>query len=236
VASGEPHVEGASVKIQGNWTGLAEVLLAGKAKSQALEWLGVARSRLSALSSGSLSSTQLAVLTAALATHFHITPVDTANLLVISSMFASIETTLRASARMFCFRTDDEARADFAPQPLPSDGPAAAYTGPWPPSPATRINFTRNFKRRGERNRVSSVIHEAMHANDATTTSAARHIQEWYVSPALAPALGLKPVSNQPDMATRYDLMPASDAVHNPASYATFARHVFFEHDNRENP
>jgi hypothetical protein len=75
-----------------------------------------------------------------------------------------------------------------------------------------------------------------MHANDATTTSAARHIQEWYVSPALAPALGLKPVSNQPDMATRYDLMPASDAVHNPASYATFARHVFFEHDNRENP
>jgi hypothetical protein len=237
VASGEPHVEGTSVKIQGNWTGLAELLLAGKAKSQGLEWLRVARSRLSALSAGSLSPTQLAVVTAALATHFHITPVDAANLSVVSNMFASIETTLRASSRMFRFRTDDEATADFAPKPLPSDGPHAAYAGPWPPGPATRLNFTRNFKRRSERNRASSVIHEAVHANDPTSNTPARHINEWYVSPALAPALGLTPVvGNDPDMATRYDLMPASDAVHNPASYATFARHVFFGHDNRENP
>jgi hypothetical protein len=236
VASGEPHVEGPIDPIHGKWPGLAELLLAGKAKSHGLEWLRVARARLSALSSGSLSPNDLAVVTAALATHFHITPLDAANLAVVSNMFASIEATLRASSRMFRFRTDDEARADFAPHPLPSDGPDAAYTGPWPPGPATRINITRNFKKRSERNRVSSIIHEAMHANDPTTNTPARHINEWYVSPALAPALGLKPVGNEPDMATRYDLMPASDAVHNPASYATFARHVFFGHDNREMP
>jgi Hemopexin len=231
VASGEPHVEGTSVKIQGNWTGLAELLLAGKAKSQGLEWVRVARSRLSALSAGSLSPTQLAVVTAALATHFHITPVDAANLSVVSNMFTSIETTLRASARMFRFRTDDEARADLVPKI------DAAYVGPWPPGPGTRINFTRNFKARSERNRASSVIHEAMHVNDPTTNTPSRHINEWYVSPALAPALRLKPVvDDDPSMATRYDLMPASDAIHNPASYATFARHVFFGHDNRENP
>jgi len=236
VASGEPHVEGPVDRIHGKWPGLAELLLAGKAKSHGLEWLRVARARLSALSSGSLSPNDLAVVTLALATHFHITPLDAANLAVASNMFASIEATLRASSRMFRFRTDDEARVDFAPKALPADGPAAAYTFPMPPSPAPRINITRNFKGRSERNRVSSVIHEAMHANDPTTNDPARHIQEWYVSPALAPALGLDVAENDPDMATRYDLMTASDAVHNPASYATFARHVFFGHDNREMP
>jgi hypothetical protein len=30
--------------------------------------------------------------------------------------------------------------------------------------------------------------------------------------------------------------MPLADALHNPASYATFARHLFFGFDNREMP
>ena len=230
VASGEPRVQGARTAIQGNWVGLAELLLAGKAKSQALEWLRVTRTRLSALSAGSLAPGDLALVTQALATHFHITPLDSANLAVISHMFSSIEATLRASARLFRFRTDPEAIADLVPKI------DAAYTGPWPPGPATRLNFTRNFKERSERNRVSSVIHEAVHFNDATTNSPERHIQEWYLSPAVARALGLPEEPDDATMATRYDLMPASDAVHNPASYATFARHLFFRRDDRENP
>jgi hypothetical protein len=35
--------------------------------------------------------------------------------------------------------------------------------------------------------------------------------------------------------ATRYDLMSTADSLHNPSSYATFARHIFFGHDSREN-
>jgi hypothetical protein len=127
--------------------------------------------------------------------------------------------------------TDAEAIAELVP------GIDAAYAAPWPPSAATRINFTRNFKQRSERNRASSVMHEAVHVNDASSATPNTHINEWYVSPLLAPALGLTPILvDNPVFATRYDLMPVSDALHNPASYATFARHIFFGFDNRENP
>ncbi|PFJ09636.1 hypothetical protein COI90_32095, partial [Bacillus cereus] len=56
VTVGEPHVDGGIQSIQENWKGLAELLLAGKAKSQALEWLHVTRNRLAALVSGTLPS------------------------------------------------------------------------------------------------------------------------------------------------------------------------------------
>jgi hypothetical protein len=73
--------------------------------------------------------------------------------------------------------------------------------------------------------------------NDPLSASPSTHISEWYVSPALAPALGLTPILiNDPAFAIRYDLMPLAGALHNPASYATFARHLFFGTDNREMP
>ena len=138
---------------------------------------------------------------------------------------------MRDSDRTFRFRTDAEAIADLNPQI------DAAYTHPWSPNANTGINFTRNFPPRSEINRVSSVIHEGVHVHEPTSDTKARHIHEWYVSPALAPIFGLTPIlANDPRFATRYDLMPASDAVHNPASYATFARHLFVGTDTREDP
>ncbi|KOP68612.1 hypothetical protein AMS62_27780 [Bacillus sp. FJAT-18019] len=231
VTAGEPHVVGGIQSIQENWTGLAELLLAGKAKSQALEWLHVAREQLAKLVNGTLSPADQALMMHALATHFHIGPTDTARITHISNTFVSVQATLRDSARLFRFRTDDEAVADGKPNI------DAAYTGPWPPSAATRINFTRNFRLRSERNRASSVIHEAVHVNDARSDTPSSHINEWYVSPALAPTLGLTPIlSDRPEFARRYDEMIADDAIHNPASYATFARHLFFRADSREMP
>ena len=230
VASGDPRVEGGVRPIQGVWPGLAELLLAGKAKTQALEWLRVARQRLAALPTGTLSGVDSATMVLALATHFHVLPTNTAHINQISNMLGRVEATLRDSGRMFRFRLDAEAVADGVP------AIDAAYAAPWPPSAATRINITRNFKRRPELNRVSSLIHEAVHVHDPASFTPATHISEWYVTPLLAPALGLTPVADHPKFATRYDLMSAGDALHNPASYATFARHVFFGFDQRELP
>jgi hemopexin len=231
VATGEPHAVLPAKTIQGNWSGLAELLLAGKAKSRALEWLRLTRDRLNQLIAGTLPATNLPLMTLALQTHFHILPNDTTNLAHIRDIFQKVEGTLRDSARTFRFKTDAEAIADRVPQI------DAAYPHPWPPNTNTGISFTRNFPRRSEINRVSSVIHEAVHIHEPTSDTPARHINEWYVSPALAPVFGLTPIiANNSRFATRYDLMPASDAVHNPASYATFARHLFVGADTRENP
>lgn len=229
VATGEPHAENPIAPIQGNWTGLAELLLAGKAKSQALEWLAAARPRLVQLAAGTLAPADVALVTAALLVHFKTTPADAAGIATIATMLGKVEATLRDSANKFRFRTDDEARADSVPNI------DAAYTAPFPPGPSTAINFTRNFMARPERNRASSVIHEAVHVNDADSASTSTHINEWYVTQALAPALGLPPVADRPaEFATRYDTMTPANSLHNPASYATFCRHIFFRADNRE--
>ena len=230
VATGEPRVVGGAKSIQGNWPGLAEMLLAAKAKSQALEWLRVTRERLTALINGTLSAVHIPTMGIALDTHFHVRMTDNVGRIpIISNMFRSIENTLRNSARTFRFRNDAEATADRVPD-IP-----AAYAAPWPPSAATRLNITRNFKTRTELNRVSSLIHEAVHVNDADSATREVHISEWYVSPHLAPVFGMQPIfADIPDFATRYDLMSASNAMHNPASYATFARHIFMDFDFRE--
>lgn len=102
------------------------------------------------------------------------------------------------------------------------------------PSPASRINVTRHFLERTELNRVSSLIHEAMHVNDPLSGSATTHISEWYVTAPMAATLGL--VFMPATFATRYDLMTTTDALHNPSAYATFARHVSFGVDTREVP
>lgn len=230
VSSGEPHVDQDARPIQGNWPGLLELLLAGKAKSHALEWLRVAQARLASLAAGTLGGADLALITIALATHFHTIPTDVASVQAIRTKFAAVEATLRNSAQTFRFRTDDEVvNIDHASLD-------AAYAAPWPPSAATRINITRFFKSRSELNRVSSIIHEAVHVNDAQSATPDTHISEWYVSPALAPLFGLIPQADNPSFATRYDLMSLANALHNPASYATFARHVFHGVDTRELP
>ena len=165
------------------------------------------------------------MLAAALAAHFKTTVADTASLATIDTMLGKVEATLRDSAHTFRFRNDAEATADGRPEI------SAAYG-----SPSVGLNFTRNFPTRPELNRVSVMIHEAVHVNDPASGTRDVHISEWYVTAAAAPALGLTPVADQPaDFATRYDLMSTANSLHNPSSYATFARHCFFGHDSRDN-
>jgi hypothetical protein len=218
------------------------MLLAAKAKSAALLWLGSTRPQLDAffvtLTTGAPYGFNLALMNSALATHFHIDPAQVAATKAIMinhirTTFAAIEATLRDSATTFKFRTDAEAALDGNPSV------DAAYTWPFPPpTPAPRINITRTFPTRPELNRISSILHEAVHVNDAGSATPQTHISEWYVTDPVAAAFGWSPIAPMPvtTFATRYDLMVTADAIHNPASYATFARHIFGNADTRELP
>jgi hypothetical protein len=236
----EPHAEPPR-RLRGNWLGLAELLAAAKAKSIALTWLEAARARLTAyaqtLALGATFPFDQAVMDLALDRHFHVAPgqppaAKAAIIGQILVMYGLIEATFAASASKIWFRTDDEANN----QDVGSAG-HAAYCWPLAPSPLSRINITRHFLERSELNRVSSLIHEAVHANDPASASPTTHIPEWYVTAPMAATLGLPFQADQPaNFATRYDLMVTSDSLHDPASYATFARHVAFGIDNREVP
>lgn len=228
VAAGEPHADGGTRPIAGNWPGLAELLLAAKAKSSALVWAMRAESLLAALAAESLSAADLAIVTIALATHFHIAPNDP-RVPVVSRMFGRVLATLRDSPRTFRYRSDAEATADGRPDI------AAAYAGPWPPSAASRLNFTRNFIARPPLNRVAVLIHESVHVNDPDSATPNVHVSEWYLTAPSAALFGIAPQVDHPDMAIRYDLMTADDAIHNPSAYAAFARHVTIG-DSRELP
>ncbi|TCZ53399.1 hypothetical protein [Roseicella aquatilis] len=258
VASGEPHVAGTPDPIQGHWLGLAELLATARAKTEALAWLASALPKLHGyadfLKTG-VAAPEQALVEASLRAHFHINPASpvaarTASLNAILGMLDRVEATLRASATMFRFRTDTEAVADNGVVLDPSGHvvldpsgkpiPHAAYTGPMPPSPATRINVTRNFLVRSVRNRVSSLLHEAVHVidpvSDMDATPNPVHIPEWYVTAPEATKLGLTFVPDNAAFERRYDQMTTANALHNPAAYATLARHLHFRADNRELP
>ena len=234
---------GAPTAIQGNWMGVVELLAAARAKTEALSWLATAMPRVQAYAvmlAAGMPIVGQALVESALRTHFHLNPATPASTRVpavntILGMLERMRGTLRDSARTIRFRTDSEAVADG------SADIAAAYTWPFPPSSATRINITRNFLQRSVRNRVSSLLHEAVHVNDAASVGPAGapdpvHIPEWYVTAPEAARLGLPFVPNDPGFATRYDQMSAANALHNPAAYATLVRHLFFAVDNRELP
>jgi hypothetical protein len=226
----EPHVEGGVRDIRDGWLGLEALLLAGKAKSSALEWVGVARAMLDTLATGVLGADDLALVTAALITHFHVGPGDN-RVAQIRATFASVENTLRVSPTVFRFRDDTQAAGDG------TSGATAAYTFPGAGDPNPHINFTNSFHLRPLLNRVSSVIHECVHVVDAASGTTDNHISEWYLTPAVAASFGLRFVDDDPtDFATRYDLMSADNAVHNPSAYATFARHAALRVDTRELP
>src|SRR5262249_32810187 len=78
-----PRVESAVRPIHQNWPGLAELLLAGKAKSQAFEWLRAAQAQVAAyvasLELGTPFPYDRPLIEYALATHFHISPALTAS-------------------------------------------------------------------------------------------------------------------------------------------------------------
>ncbi|MDX2299940.1 MAG: hypothetical protein NW204_09465 [Xanthomonadaceae bacterium] len=236
----EPHAEAPS-PILGNWVGLAELLAVAKAKSIAVTWLAAAQRQLAAyvstLTLGTPFPFDQAVIDLALDRHFHILPGQppAAKAVLVGQIlgvYALISGTLAASATKIWFRTEEEANVQDVGSAV-----HAAYVWPLAPSPDARINITRHFLDRSELNRVSSLIHEAMHVNDPASATSDNHISEWYVTAPMAATLGL---AFQPDapatFATRYDLMDTAHALHNPSAYATFARHVSFGVDNRELP
>ena len=229
---GEPRVDGAPASIQGNWTGLAELLLAGAAKTQALAWTDAAMARLSAFlvagSGGAPFPFDAAVFDAALASHFHVDPgaapsVRAAAVSQILVTFSNVSTTLRQSATVFRYRTDAEATGVDGNPSVPD---AYAFFG-------GTINVTGGFVSRGPLNRAASVLHESVHVVDDLGGSSTTHIPEWYVTDPVADSLGLSHQPDTADFATRYDLMPAADAQHNPSSYAAFAQHVALGADTR---
>lgn len=229
VTSGEPHGDGTNT-IQDGWPGLMELLLAGKAKSHALVWLAEARNRIMAQQSGSIDPLDAAVLADALNAHFRTTLADAASLTTIDAMLEKVESTLIDSAQTFRFRDQADAAADSA---VGTDGvPFAAYVSPLAPK---MLNFTTAFPGRPELNRVSVMIHEAVHVHDPESGKPENHISEWYVTRPTAAALGLDFVDDMDAFATRYDLMSTAASLHNPSSYATFARHIHFGTDSREN-
>lgn len=225
----EPHGN-PDQPVQGNWVGLAEMLAATKATSIALTWLESAHAQAAAyLAALNGTGFPQPIVAAALATHFHAGPLDATTLTPVVANLAAIQATL-ANEQTIRYRTDAEAVVDGA---IAID---AAYTWPFPVTPATRINVTGNFLRRSEDNRVLSLIHEAWHANDSSSASAATHIPEWYVTAPAAALFGMAFQADNTAFAKRYDLMNTADALHNPAAYAAFARHLAFGADSRALP
>jgi hypothetical protein len=114
---GDPRADQPPTSIQDNWLGLAELLVAGQAKTQALAWTKAARSQLTAflafLSAGTPFPSDMKVFNTALATHFHVPPgasssVKAAAVRQIRTAFSGIARTLQESATGFRFRTADE--------------------------------------------------------------------------------------------------------------------------------
>jgi hypothetical protein len=233
-AGPNPAVSG-SDDIQPKWPGLVELLFAGKAKAQALQWIGAAAPRLSAyaafLTGGPVPADQ-ALIEAALSAHFRISPNAPAASKVgpvgqILTGYASVVSTLATSPTIFRFRTDAEAAAD-------GQSGVRAYT-----TLNANMNFTRLFAQVRKFPRAAIVLHEAVHVFDAqshsvnATNQLTVDIPEWYVTQAAAPGLGLPPQADNSGLATRYDLLPTADAVHNPSSYSAFAQHIANNADTR---
>lgn len=229
-SGGEPHVDGAPTLIRSAWNGLAELLLAGKAKAQALLWLAEAITQLTAYIAflgGVPFLFNLARMESALATHFHLdaslpafTKLPTA--IQILTGLNNVVATLNRSASIFRYRSDAEAVADGMPA---IDAAYTFFNG--------SINFTRNYVTRGPLNRAASALHESVHFFDDQSGRPDTHIPEWYLTDAAADSLGLPRRSNIASLATRYDLMTTATALHNPACYASFAQHIFYGSDTR---
>lgn len=227
---GEPHVDGPAKDIHRAWPGLVELLLAGKGKTKALVWVRAAQAALVAAAAG----TALPVVNAALATHFHIDPAlpqaAKAPLLTqIQIGYANVTATLESSATVFRFRTDDEASNVDHITPIPP-----GYT-----TLSGHMNFTESFAEMRRMARAAIVLHEAVHHTDAESGLTlpgdvlVNDIPEWYVTDTQAAVLGLPMQPNHPQLANRYDLLMAAQAVHNPSAYAAFAQHVAIGSDTR---
>jgi hypothetical protein len=227
---GEPFGEGPARSTQDNWPGLVELLMAGKAKAEAMTWINKTLEHLNqyltSLSNGTGFFDKL-LIEAALSAHFHIGPSQPTAAKIplvrqIITAYNSIIGTFNLSSSTFKFKTDAEAIAEGVP---PAISAFATFNG--------SLSFTRSFATNGPHTRAAIVIHESVHRFDNLSGSASTHIPEWYVTDANAIALGLPVQPNNPNFATRYDLMSTANSLHNSSSYAAFAQHVFNRSDTR---
>jgi subtilisin family serine protease len=230
---GEPFVDGVAQSIRDKWEGLVELLLAGKAKSQGLEWLKQARDMLKEyadfLGRGAIYP-YVAIMNDALSAHFHInlTPSTSSGTIAtiqqIASVFDGIETKLAQSSTIFIYKSRTQAAAEGM-----AGNPAyGVFNG--------NISFTPDFVSQGPLGRAAMVLHESVHVFDNQSGLPTTHIPEWYVTDAEADRLGLDKSLTSPNriqFAARYNLMSTPDAQHDPSSYAAFAQHIFYGSDTR---
>ena len=232
-AGGEPFVDGPALLVQDKWEGLVELLLAGKAKSQGLEWLRQARQMLNEYA-GFLGRNALypykATMDTALSAHFHITIPPSSSPGVISTVqqigavYDSIEAKLRDSSTIFLYKS----KAQAGSEGMAGNPAYGVFNG--------SVSFTPDFVSQGPLGRAAMVLHETVHVLDNQSGLPTTHISEWYVTDAEADRLGLNKAltsPNQSAFATRYNLMSTADSLHNPSSYAAFAQHVFYGSDTR---
>ncbi|MBU2665964.1 hypothetical protein KOI35_20845 [Actinoplanes bogorensis] len=219
VAWDRPRVDGPARRIQDDWPGLVELLLAGRAKAQALVWISDAMRHL-AVPFDPLFAT-------ALATHFHVAPTAGAHekataIDLVQRQFGRIRTALSESSIRFRFRTGDESmRLDHCPEV-----PFAYF---WD----TKLNFTPRFPGLEAPERAAALLRETVRAVDPSAAIVSAHVPDLYVSDPEADRLGLPKVRDDPRWTLRYDQLSTSAALHNPSAYAAFARHLSLGKESR---
>ncbi|MBL7255325.1 hemopexin repeat-containing protein [Paractinoplanes lichenicola] len=216
---GEPRVDGPARGIQAGWPGLVELLLAGKAKAQALVWIADAARHL-AVPFDPLFAT-------ALATHFHVAPTAGAHekatvIALVQAQFTRVLTALSESSIRFRFRTAAESmRLDHN-----TEAPAVYF---WD----AKLNFTPLFPATDPSARAASLLRETVRSVDPSAATVSAHVPDCYVSDAEAGRLGLPTVRDDPRWTRRYDQLTTAAALHNPSAYAAFARHLSLGRDGR---
>ncbi|WP_127501537.1 hemopexin repeat-containing protein [Actinoplanes solisilvae] len=158
----EPHAAAALRPIREDWPGLVELLLAGKAKAQALVWIADATRHL-AVPFDPLFAT-------ALATHFHVGPTASAIekakvIALVHAQFIRVLAVLGESSTRFRFRTEDEALTRDHCASVP-----ATYVRD------SRFNITPLLPDRSPVDRATAILRTAIRVADPTSTV---HIAEF---------------------------------------------------------
>ncbi|MCQ6563993.1 hemopexin repeat-containing protein [Paenibacillus mendelii] len=200
-----------------NWLGLAELLLAGQAKSKAFGWLWTAVSKLEAYIDVLAANASDSFMEATLQTHFHIPPSlpNSEKVGRINEILSNYEKVDRALHR---------APEIFEISQTISDPAATVYN--------VRIYFSKEFVLTGPAARAAIIIHEGIHFVDELATET-NDIPEWYLTDEVADSLSLPRQDTIPEIITRYDTMTMAMALHNPSSYASFAQHISYNYDTR---
>jgi hypothetical protein len=198
--------DNAAAPIQGNWTGLVEMLGAARACTEGRKWVASALNVLRQdLQRANANQPPLAgVPASALDTHFHLhTVADRRRYLPgIITTFERIDGLLADPRNVMLFRTPLEALAEVGQASV--NYYAYARFG-------QSVMLTENYHRLGPKSQTAVLIHELVHYIDSRADLA----HDIYEGSAA------------------YATLSAANASFNPSSYASFAGHVQFGSDVR---